>query len=74
MLESLNVPSMRVAIQAVNRRDGLHIGCRFGSPSRPSLHPDRVAQVSELQVTLGILWSASVVDRFASENVALQSR
>merc|ERR1712135_114102 len=30
-------------------------------------HPDRVAQVRELQDTPGILWKASLVDRFASK-------
>ena len=30
-------------------------------------HPDRVAQVRELQETPGILWKASLVDRFASK-------
>jgi len=32
-----------------------------------SPHPDRVAQIHELQNTPGILWKADLVDRFASE-------
>ena len=62
-------------VDAVHRQD-----CRFAVRAQTSWrashwlplffpHPGRVAQVSALQETVGIFWRASVVDKFASEEL-----